>query len=137
MATLTMAILTMAILTMAILTMAVLTLAVLTKASLARLLHTSGLDRVAPRTHLVSTCYLTSPRILDEHMHRCLTTYCRVLMCFCTCQVHCAAEVYVALAGGEEDRSEGEAASGGAAAVAAEGKELWFLKDAVANAAEP
>ena len=88
---------------MAILTMAVLTLAVLTKASLARLLHTSGLDRVAPRTHLV----------------------------------HCAAEMYVALSGGEEDRSEGEAASGGAAAAAAEGKELWFLKDAVANAAEP
>ena len=78
-------------------TLAVLTLATLAKASLARLLRTSGLDRAAPRTHLV----------------------------------HCAAELHAALAGAEEDGSVGEAASGEAAAAAAEGKELWFLKDAV------
>ena len=72
-------------------------MATLAKASLARLLRTSGLDRAAPRTHLV----------------------------------HCAAELHAALAGAEEDGSVGEAASGEAAAAAAEGKELWFLKDAV------
>jgi hypothetical protein len=84
------------------------------KASLARLLHASGLHRVAPRTHLV----------------------------------HCAAELHAALAGGGEDGSVAGAASRDAAAAAAAaaapaaaaaagGEELWFLKDAVADAVEP